>query len=136
MAISLGKNDYWQGYRYNTADKPSAEGNTGSSQTRSYTPFSQTFNHQYIDAHGTKEALADQRDKPAATPTATIEPALSATLAQSLVAAPITNTVATTLLPPNAASFASAAPIGTTPLREDLGQLNLPKSLPKKRQRR
>lgn len=37
---------------------------------------------------------------------------------------------------PNASSFASAAPIGPVPLREDLGQLNLQKALPKKRQRR
>lgn len=136
MAISLGKNDYWQGYPYNATDKPAAEGNSDSSQNRSYTSFSQTFDHQYIDAYGTKEPLADQRDKPATTPFATIEPGLSAALAQSLVAAPITNTVAATLLPPNASSFASAAPVGPTPLREELGQLNLPKSLPKKRQRR
>lgn len=52
------------------------------------------------------------------------------------IAAPSIATSNTANLPPGPHSYPSAAPLGSVPLREELGQLNLTKALPRKRQRR
>ncbi len=52
------------------------------------------------------------------------------------IATPSIATSNTANLPPGPHSYPSAAPLGSVPLREELGQLNLTKALPRKRQRR